>query len=472
MKPTASALVSAVLRPVLAAALSLGLAAGADPASAPPVKAPAVEAPAIEVPPTEVPPRLASIEGGEYQPLYAKAADKRKVGSFLLGLTQVTNGEFLEFVREHPEWRKSKVSRAEADENYLRHWAGDLDLGPQAGLLRDAPVTHVSWFAARAYAAARGLRLPTQDEWEFAARADATRTDASTDPAFLRRVLEWYARPTPAVLPPAREADANVYGLRGMHGVIWEWVDDFNSAMIVGDSRGDGSLERRLFCGAGSLLTADVSNYAAYMRYAMRSSLRGDYCVASLGFRVARSLAPEAEEEAAAVLAAPGRSAWDVGGGWRSQKDAELQLPSLRGKVRVVTMGFTSCAYACPRIVGDLQRIEAALGKQADSVGFVFATIDPKRDTPAKMDAFATERRLDPSRWLLLRGEPEKIQELSVRLGFKYQPVDEDFAHSNVIAVLDEDGRIIHREEALGAEIEPSVAAIRKLLSSKTTATP
>ena len=455
MKPSISALVTAVLRQAVAA-IALGLAAAAV---------------AADLPPGDLPPGLAAIEGGEYQPLYAKAADKRKVGSFLLGLAQVTNGEFLEFVREHPQWQRSKVSRAEADANYLRHWAGDLDLGPQAGVLRDAPVTHVSWFAARAYCAVRGLRLPTQDEWEFAARADATRTDASTDPAFLRRLLEWYARPTPAVLPPAGEAEANVHGLRGMHGVVWEWVDDFNSAMVVGDSRGDGSLERRLFCGAGSLLTADVSNYAAYMRYAMRTSLRGDYCVGSLGFRVARSTDPEAVSPVAPG-AAPARSSYDVGGTWRSQKDADLELPSLRGKVRVVTMGFTSCSYACPRIVGDLQRIEAALGKDAGRVGFVFVTIDPKRDTPAKMDAFANDRKLDASRWLLLRGEPENIQELSVRLGFKYQPVDEDFAHSNVIAVLDEDGRIVHREEALGAEIAPSVAAIKKLLARTIPAAP
>ena len=455
MKTRPSASVPTLLSRALAA-IALCLAAGA--ASA-------------DRTPDDPPPGLAAIEGGEYQPLYAKAADKRKVGSYLLGFAQVTNGEFLEFVREHPQWRKSKVARAEADANYLRHWAGDLDLGPQAEVVREAPVTHVSWFAARAYCAARGLRLPTQDEWEFAARADATRTDASTDPAFLSRLLEWYARPTPAVLPPAGKAEANVHGLRGMHGVVWEWVDDFNSAMLVGDSRGDGSLERRLFCGAGSLLTADVSNYAAYMRYAMRTSLRGDYCVASLGFRVARSLDPEVAPPTAAG-SAPARSSYDVGGTWRSQKDVDLELPSLRGKVRVVTMGFTSCAYACPRIVGDLQRIEAALGKDAGRVGFVFVTIDPKRDTPAKMGAFADERKLDPSRWLLLRGEPESIQELSVRLGFKYQPVDEDFAHSNVIAVLDEDGRIVHREEALGAEIAPSVAAIQKLLTRRIPAAP
>ena len=409
---------------------------------------------------------LAAVTGGEYQPLYAKAADKRTVKAFRIGQTQVTNGEFLEFVREHPQWRRSQVSQSEADSNYLRHWAGDLDLGPQGDALREAPVTHVSWFAARAYCLARGLRLPTQDEWEFAARADAIREDASTDPAFLRRVLEWYAQPSPAVLPPVTAAAADVRGIRGMHGVVWEWVDDFNSAMIAGDSRGDGSLERRLFCGAGSLLAADTSNYAAYMRYAMRASLRGNYCVASLGFRVARSEAadPPPQPDTAARAA---QSVYDVAGAWRSQMDRDVVLASLRGKVRVVTMGFTSCSYACPRIVGDLQRIEAALGRNAADVGFLFLSIDPKRDTPAKLKAFADERNLGPERWLLLHGAPASIQEASVRLGFKFQPVEEDFAHSNVIAVLDADGTIVHREEGLGADIGPSVAAIRKLLSAK-----
>ncbi|MFN0126271.1 MAG: SCO family protein, partial [Verrucomicrobiales bacterium] len=350
---------------------------------------------------------------------------------------------------------------------------GDLDLGPQAKTLRDAPVTHVSWFAARAFCAARGRRLPTQDEWEFAARADATRADASGDPAFLRRMLEWYSRPASGPLPAAKDAEITVHGVRGLHGLVWEWVEDFNSAMIVGDSRSDGSRESRLFCGAASLLSADVNNYAAYMRYALRSSLRGDYCVGSLGFRAARSEEPEAARTPApAVGESTATSIYDIGGTWQSQKDRPMSLKALRGRIRVVTLGFTFCPYACPRIVGDLQRIEAALGADADKVGFVFISIDPKRDTPAQLNEFAEARKLDPKRWLLLRGESDRIQEVAVSLGFKYQPVEEDFAHTNLIAVVDADGRIIHREEALGAEIAPAVAVIRDLMAKPAVATP
>ena len=67
---------------------------------------------------------------------------------------QVTNEDYLEFVKRHPEWRRSKVSPLFTDDAYLSHWKGDLDPGPGAGARQ--PVTFVSWFAASAYCRARG----------------------------------------------------------------------------------------------------------------------------------------------------------------------------------------------------------------------------------------------------------------------------------------------------------------------------
>lgn len=404
------------------------------------------------------PPGMVYISGGEYKPLYAKEAKAREVPAFFMGTMPVTNGEFLAFVREHPEWRKSKVSRALADENFLRHWKGDLDLGPDAQKTKTAPVTNVSWFAARAYCEARRLRLPTQDEWEYVARADATRVDASMDQAFLRQLLEWYSKPATAGLPNIHSAEPNVYGLRGLHGFVWEWVHDFNSTMIVGDSRGDESLERKLFCGAGSLLASDVSNYAAFMRYAFRSSLKGTYCVGSLGFRVARSL-----HETTPTTLTVG-TPYALKSKWRTQDGREITLDSLAGKVRVVTMGFTHCPYSCPRIVGDMQQIESALGDEVGQAGFVFISIDPMRDTPARLAAFCQERNLNPNHWTLLSGDPESVRELAVAMDFKYQQVEKDFAHSNLIVALDAHGTIVHRRESLGEDIEPTVTAIRRLL--------
>jgi formylglycine-generating enzyme required for sulfatase activity len=233
-----------------------------------------------------IPAGMMLIPGGAYKPLLTQNAPVRSVPPFLLDIDCVTNGQFLEFVRAHPQWRRSQVKAIFADSGYLKHWASDLEPGTSAPL--DAPVVNVSWFAARAYLKAQGKRLPTTDEWEFAARASATEPDASKDANFTAQILSWYSHPSPPVLPAVGGAEANVYGVRGLHGLVWEWVLDFNNAISTGESRDRNELDRLAFCGAGALGSADPGNYAAYMRFAFRSSLQGSYCIANLGFRGAK----------------------------------------------------------------------------------------------------------------------------------------------------------------------------------------
>jgi sulfatase modifying factor 1 len=240
-----------------------------------------------------------AIEGGLYRPLYrqpvrtgrADSVTRRavavRVAPFEIDRNLVTNAEFLEFVRAHPEWRRSRVSRLYADPSYLRHWRSDLDPGPRAPMA--SPVVNVSWFAARAYAAAHGGRLPTVAEWELVAAADETRRDATHDPRFLTRIRDWYSRPAVAVLPPVGSGFRNAWGVEDLHTLVWEWTLDFNSALVSGESRADASLDRTLFCGAGASNATDFSDYAAFMRFAYRASLEADYTTGQLGFRTARS---------------------------------------------------------------------------------------------------------------------------------------------------------------------------------------
>lgn len=243
---------------------------------------------------------MARVAAGEYRPLYRQPVPGANrdtilrrvvpvhVAAFDLDVRAVTNGEYLAFVREHPEWRRSRVSRLWADEGYLKRWAGDLEPGPRAPL--DAPVVEVSWFAARAYCEAQGKRLPTVAEWERAASADETRLDASRDPKFLDRVRKFYSHPTPDVQPAVGGTFRNAWGVWDLHGVVWEWTLDFNSALVSGESRGDASLERGLYCGAGASNAGDFGDYAAFMRYAFRASLQARYTTANQGFRAARDV--------------------------------------------------------------------------------------------------------------------------------------------------------------------------------------
>ncbi len=235
---------------------------------------------------------MVAINGGIYERPLEKGGQTRTVDDYQFDVRQVTNAEFLAFVTEHPEWRRSKVNPLFADKGYLAKWAGDTELGP--GLPPNAPVTSVSWFAARAFLKSVGKRLPTVDEWEFVARADEKSVNSSQDPEFKTRILAWYSRPEPAVLPDATAMPADIYGVRGMHGVVWEWTSNFVSAMTSGEARSDGTLSAQQFCGGGGADPNQATDYANFMRMAFRSSLKGDFCLPGLGFRGAKDAGPPA----------------------------------------------------------------------------------------------------------------------------------------------------------------------------------
>ncbi|MCB9604877.1 MAG: formylglycine-generating enzyme family protein [Sandaracinus sp.] len=230
--------------------------------------------------------RLVRIEGGVHFPFYGRrdASPAVRVESFELEAVPVTNEQFLRFVGSRSRWRRDEVPRIFADEGYLAHWAGPTELGDARPR---QPVTHVSWFAARAYCDSLGRRLPTEHEWEHVAKADETQRDASRDPVFVQRILRWYSRPR-GELNDVGLQPANRHGVRDMHGLVWEWILDFNAAMITGDDRQRDDARNERYCGGASVQAQDVADYAAFMRYAYRSSLRAQYTVPNLGFRCAR----------------------------------------------------------------------------------------------------------------------------------------------------------------------------------------
>jgi formylglycine-generating enzyme len=204
------------------------------------------------------------------------------VAPFALRRTPVTVEEFTAFLRAHPIWLKGRVPEVFAEKAYLSHFPGPAH----------SPVVEVSWFAAKAYCESEHARLPTWIEWEFAAAADETRRDARSDPAWRARILAWYEQPTTSALA-AVGSTPNAYGVSDMHGLMWEWVEDFNALFIAGDSRTQGDPDIAKFCGAGALNIVDRDSYAVVMRIALLSSLNATDTTGTLGFRCAQSIAQD-----------------------------------------------------------------------------------------------------------------------------------------------------------------------------------
>ena len=233
---------------------------------------------------------MALVKGGKYVPLYGGKGVGIAVDDFYLDVTPVTHSQYLTFVRAYPKWKKSKVSRLFADERYLQNWSDDTS--PEEALL-NSPVNYVSWSAAKAYCEAQGKRLPTVDEWEYAAMADETSPDARKDSTFNLKVIKGYETPKSHTKVVGR-SPANYWGIKDLHGLVWEWNLDFNAIVLGSESRKpDNTNNITLWCGGAAINANDLMDYAAFMRYAMRSSLKARYALISLGFRCAKDAVSE-----------------------------------------------------------------------------------------------------------------------------------------------------------------------------------
>jgi formylglycine-generating enzyme required for sulfatase activity len=225
---------------------------------------------------------MAVLPQGTYSPLYAtKGAERVAVRGFALDRAPVTRGEFLEFVRRNPQWRKSAVNRTAADNGYLSDGTADLGAGNAKDLR--TPVTSVSRSAALAYCSAKGKRLPTSNEWEYAAAASETKRDAARDRSFISRLVGFYRDRANGRTQLVGKSAPNVYGVRDMHELVWELTNDAVHA-------GHSGHTHDMSCAGSAMGAADPSNYAAFMRYAVRSGLNDRTTMKTLGFRCAGSM--------------------------------------------------------------------------------------------------------------------------------------------------------------------------------------
>ena len=158
------------------------------------------------------------------------------------------------------------------------------------------------------------------------------------------------------------------------------------------------------------------------------------------------------------------KSLYQLDSTWTNDSGQPVKFGALQGRVQVVVMFFASCTYACPIIVHDMQRIEAALPETVRAnTGFTLITIDPERDTTAALHSYRSIHKLTATRWTLLHGKPDDTLELAALLGVKFKrEASGQFAHSNLITVLNERGEIIHQQVGLNQAIEPAAQAIER----------
>ena len=186
----------------------------------------------------DAPKGMVLIPAGEFEMGSDKGAPNERpvhtvyLDTFYMDTHEVTNAQYKAFINANPEWQKENIPSGFHDGVYLRLWDGNTYPEGEA----DHPVVYVSWYAAMAYAEWRGKRLPTEAEWEKAARGGLTGKAypwGDTVDETRANYTRYHNAPIAVGQYPP-----NAYGLYDMAGNISEWcLDEYDPDFYATSAR-------------------------------------------------------------------------------------------------------------------------------------------------------------------------------------------------------------------------------------------
>lgn len=236
---------------------------------------------------------MARIPGGEYRvgsPEGTGDPDEHpahvvRLDAYYLDKYEVNASSYLKFTAEtggnHPEWLRpgGKFNIETGQEDYYKRLSDRLKDGSY-------PVIGVGWRDAEAYCRWAGKRLPTEAEWETAARGGTETLYHFGNDERSAGEYAWTETNSGGVPHPVGSKKANGLGVHDMHGNVWEWVQDFYDAEYYQRSprrspQGPETGKERIIRGGSWAFDADSS----------RSANRASYSKANddIGFRCAVS---------------------------------------------------------------------------------------------------------------------------------------------------------------------------------------
>ena len=206
--------------------------------------------------------------------------------AFYMDIHEVTNAQYKQFVDENPEWSKKTSHNRYYDSRYLARWHGNnYPIGKS-----NHPVVYVSWYAAMAYAEWADKRLPTEAEWEKAARGGLA------GQKFLRGI----SQRNRGIGTPVGIYAPNPYGLYGMTDRVWEWCLDEYDRYFYENSPRENPIAKKnnvqskdgWINPTGHRVCRHGSWYPGYVRVSDRSHTYPQLADYYLGFRCVMPVIP------------------------------------------------------------------------------------------------------------------------------------------------------------------------------------
>jgi formylglycine-generating enzyme required for sulfatase activity len=214
-----------------------------------------------------------------------------KLSPFFMDKFEATNGEFAKFVRKHPEWSRDRLAAGMQNGKYLSDWNGDI---PPKGK-ESFPVVFVTWHAAVAFCREQEKRLPTEAEWEFAARGGLKDKAFPWGDEIPDKTRANYGASGSGAPVKVGSYSPNGYGLFDMAGNVWEFLADEwgkypATAEVEADPIAGGTISDFMkVTTRRSLRGGSFGGGVVNLRVAYRDSHVPTNAVEHVGFRCAKS---------------------------------------------------------------------------------------------------------------------------------------------------------------------------------------
>jgi protein SCO1/2 len=169
-----------------------------------------------------------------------------------------------------------------------------------------------------------------------------------------------------------------------------------------------------------------------------------------------------------AAAPVPGDSLYQMQVPLTDQGGKAVKLDLYAGHPVLVTMFYGSCPHVCPMLISTIQRYELELPEASRGrLRVLMVSLDPARDTPAKLTEVAQRHRADLSRWTFARTGPDHVRRLAAALNIQYRELpDGEFSHSTVITLLDPQGRLQKQTSSM-LRLDAEFSAVLKTATAK-----
>jgi formylglycine-generating enzyme required for sulfatase activity len=155
-----------------------------------------------------------------------KPPHKVYVDDFYISKTEITNAQFCEFLNVKGNQTEGGVTWLEIESEYCKITKESGRYIPTRGF-DNHPVVMVSWYGARAYSQWAGGQLPTEAQWEYAARGGNKSNDYTYSGSNNIEAVAWYEGNSGGRTHPVATKQPNELGIYDMTGNVWEWCADW-----------------------------------------------------------------------------------------------------------------------------------------------------------------------------------------------------------------------------------------------------